>query len=37
VLVEARDGIVNLGDEEGNSAESPCVVDGKILVEHVGV
>jgi len=36
--VEARNGIVNLGDEGGgSSAEPPCVVDGKIVVEDVGV
>jgi len=33
VLVEARDGMKNLGDEGGSSAEPPYIVDGKIVVE----
>jgi len=37
VLVEAREGIVNLGDEGGSSAEPSCVIDGEIVVEDVGV
>ena len=36
--MEARDGMENLGDEGGgSSAEPPCIVDGKIVVEDVGV
>ena len=37
VLVETRGGMENLGDERGSLAEPSCIVDGKIVVEDVGV